>query len=180
MRADQGQLWQVMRAQTADAFALAALELQLSREQGGAGETGFLDRYADAWLADSDRRPAWIAKSFDGSPRGGVTLFVVDGLPRPGRLSRPWVHVTNLYVTPGARRMGAGEELLRSALAWCRDNRAMWVQLRVGSGGGSSLYRRAGFTSADARLVRLDLPGPGRAHLPSSGRRAGLGSAYGD
>ena len=156
MRADQGQLWQVTRAQPADAFALAALELQLNREHGRSGEAGFLDRYADAWLAEAERRPAWIAKSLDGSPRGGILLFVVDGLPRPGRLSRPWVHLTNLYVTPGARRMGVGEELLTSALDWARDNRALWVQL--GAGAGSSLFRRSGFTPAGGRLLRLDLP----------------------
>ena len=156
MRADQGQLWQVTRAQPADAFALAALELQLNREQGRSGEEGFLDRYADAWLVDAERRPAWIAKSIDGSPRGGLLLYVVDGLPRPGRISRPWVHLTHLYVTPGARRMGGGEELLREALAWARDHRALWVQL--GTGSGSSLFRRSGFAPAGGRLLRLDLP----------------------
>ena len=157
MKAGQAQLTQVSRAEPGDAFALAALELQLNREQGRSGEAGFLDRYADAWLAERDRRPAWIAKSLDGSPLGVIMLFVVDGLPRPGRLSRPWVHVTNLYVTPNARRSGLGDRLLRAGLDWCRDNRALWVQMSAATASGS-LCRRAGFTSADARLVRLDLP----------------------
>lgn len=157
MKAGQAQLTQVARADTAAAFALAALELQLNREQGRPGESGFLDRYADAWLAERDRRPAWVATSLDGSPLGAIVLFVVDGLPRPGRLSRPWVHVTNLYVTPGARRTGIGDRLLRAALDWCRDNRATWVQVGASSA-GSGLYRRAGFTPAESRLLRLDLP----------------------
>ena len=83
MKAGQAQLTQVARAEPADAFALAALELQLNREQGRPGESGFLDRYADAWLAERDRRPAWVATSLDGSPLGAIVLFVVDGLPRP-------------------------------------------------------------------------------------------------
>ncbi|QQS00492.1 MAG: GNAT family N-acetyltransferase [Austwickia sp.] len=157
MKAGQAQLTQVARAEPPDAFALAALELQLNREQGRAGEAGFLDRYADAWLAERDRRPAWLATSLDGSPLGAITLFVVDGLPRPGRLSRPWVHITNLYVTPGARRCGIGDRLLRAGLDWSRDNRALWVQLSATSA-GSGLYRRAGFAPAESRLHRLDLP----------------------
>lgn len=157
MSARQGQFTQVTRADSGDAFALAALELQLNREQGRRGESGFLDRYADAWLAERDRRPAWLASSLDGSPLGAVMLFVVDGLPRPGRLSRPWVHVTNLYVTPKARRAGLGDRLLRAGLDWCRDNRALWVQLAPTSA-GSGLTRRAGFTAAEGRLLRLDLP----------------------
>ncbi len=144
MKAGQAQLTQVARAEPSDAFALAALELQLNREQGRV-----LDRYADAWLAERDRRPAWLATSLDGSPLGAITLFVVDGLPRPGRLSRPWVHITNLYVTPAARRFGVGDRLLRSGLDWCRDNRALWVQLSA-SPPGSGLYRRAGFAPAES------------------------------
>ena len=157
VRADQTQLTQIARAEPGDAFALAALELQLNREQGRPGEDGFLDRYADAWLTERDRRPAWLAKSLDGRPLGAVTLFVVDGLPRPGRPARPWVHVTNLYVAQGARRAGLGERLLNAGLEWSRDNRALWVQLGATSS-GAGLYRRAGFSPADARLLRLDLP----------------------
>lgn len=157
MRHDQAQLTQVARAEPADAFRLAALELQANREQGRSGEDGFLDRYADAWLAERNRRPAWIATSLDGSPLGAIMLYVVDGLPRPGRLPRPWVHVTNLYVTTGARRQGIGQDLLRNALTWCKENRATWVQLAA-SPHSTGLYRRAGFTPADSRLQRLDLP----------------------
>lgn len=157
MRADQAQLTQIVRAEPGDAFALAALELQLNRELGRVGEDGFLDRYADGWLTERERRPAWIAKSLDGSPLGAITLFVVDGLPRPGRHGRPWVHVTNLYVTQAARRRGLGDQLIHASLRWCRDNRALWVQL-PSTPRGLGLYRRAGFTPAEQRLWRLDLP----------------------
>lgn len=156
MTTGQAQLTQVARAEPFDAFALAALELQFNREQGRAGEAGFLDRYADAWLAERDRRPAWLATSLDGSPVGALMLYVVGGLPKPGRLTRPWAHVTNLYVTRAARRAGVGDQLLRAGLDWCHDNRALWVQ-SPGTTLAAGLYRRAGFVPAEARLLRLDL-----------------------
>lgn len=147
----------MVRAEPRDAFMLAALELQLNHEQGRRGEADFLARYADVWLSEYDRRPAWIARSGDGRPLGAIVLYVVAGLPRPGQASRPWAHVTDLYVVPQVRRGGVGNRLLQAGLDWCRDNMVTWVQLSA-TASGSGLCRRAGFTPVGARLLRLDLP----------------------
>ncbi|GAB77512.1 Acetyltransferase (GNAT) family protein [Austwickia chelonae] len=135
---------------------LAALELQSNREQGREGEPGFLDRFADAWLAERHRRPAWVSKDGDGRPLGAITLYVVDDLPRPGRVSRPWMHVSSLYVAQWARRTGVGERLLSAGVEWCRQNGAAWVQLSTDPA-RTSLFRRAGFAAADPDLFRLHL-----------------------
>lgn len=161
MKGLDAQLTRVARAEHDDAFRLAALELALNRDQGRPGEEGFLDRYSDAWLRAFDRYPAWIASSLDGNPLGALTMVVVPGLPRPGRITRAWGHVTNLYVRPEARRMGLGTRLLEEALAWARGNELRWVQLTA-TAPGTPLYRRAGFTASGESLLRWEPPSPTR------------------
>lgn len=158
------QLTQVARADVGDAFALAALQLQANREQGRSGERGYLDRFADAWIAERDRRPAWLATSLDGRPLGCLILYVVAGLPRPGRTPRPRVLITEAYVVADARGSGLGERLVAAALDWCRGRQAVWVQVDgraiVESYG---FWRRAGFVAAADGVYHyrgLDGPAP--------------------
>lgn len=150
----QAQLTQVLRAGPEHAFALAALELQHNREQGYPGEDGFLARWADAWLADLDRRPTWIALALDGRPLGTVMTTHISWLPRPGRETQTWVHVDNLFVTPGSRRQGIGERLMRAAIDWCRDEDILYLQLTT-TDDGAGLYRRLGFRNGEAMLRKV-------------------------
>lgn len=113
---------QVGRADAADAFALAALELQRARELGRPGEPGFIDKYADFWLREREHRPAWVAKSLDGKALGSVVLYHRFELPSPGLRPRPVATVDSLYVTKNARHGGTGEKLLRAALFWASQN----------------------------------------------------------
>ena len=149
MKAAQPQLTQIVRAEASDAFGLAALQLQANREQGRPGEHGYLDRFADAWIAAADHRPAWLAMSLDGRPLGSVILYVVEGLPRPGRSPRPRVLLTDAYVVTGARRTGLGERLVKAALTWSRGRHAVWVQVDGPAIAGSfEFWRKAGFVAA--------------------------------
>lgn len=157
MKGLRSQLTRVARAEADDAFALAALELALNRELGRAGEEGFLDRYTDAWLRERKRYPSWIASSLDGNPLGALTITVIQGLPRPGRIPRPWGHMTNFYVRPEARRMGLGGRLLDEALAWADARSLLWIQLMT-SDDGRSLFERAGFRPTGDDLWRRTCP----------------------
>lgn len=149
MKTAQPQLTQIVRAEVGDAFALAALQLQANRDQGRSGERGYLDRFADAWIASADRRPAWLAMSLDGRPLGSVTLYVVEGLPRPGRTPSPRVLVTDAYVVADVRRTGLGERLVRSALAWSKGRQAVWVQVDGRAIAGCyEFWRKVGFAAA--------------------------------
>ncbi|WP_219107881.1 GNAT family N-acetyltransferase [Austwickia sp. TVS 96-490-7B] len=141
-------------AECSDAFALAALEIQRHREHGCVGEPGFLDRYADAWLAERERRPSWLAKTLDGRPVSAVMLHLVSPLPKPGRVGRPWAHLTTLYVSRDARRSGVGESLVHAALDWCSDRHVLWIQLSSNVT-AAGLYRRAGFRPVGDRLLYL-------------------------
>lgn len=160
--AAQPQLTQILRAGSDDAFALGALQLQANREQGRSGERGFLDRFAKAWLTSADRRPAWLAVSIDGRPLGCVILYVVEGLPRPGRTPRPRVLIADTYVVPDARGTGLGERLVRTALTWCKGRQALWVQVDGRAIADSyPFWRKVGFAAAaDAMYQFRGIDGP--------------------
>lgn len=156
MTISQGRLVQVARADVSDAFALAALELQHARELGRPSEPGFLDAYADFWLADRDRRPAWLACSLDGDPLGSIVLDVRVAMPSPGLRPRADAEVDTLFVTRAARREGIGERLLRAALFWCSqmDIRSLRADSTPEA---APLMHRLGFAPAgnSALLVRM-------------------------
>ncbi|WP_168581411.1 GNAT family N-acetyltransferase [Gephyromycinifex aptenodytis] len=157
MKGLRAQLTRVARAEADDAFALAALELALNREQGRPPEEGFLDRYTDAWLRDRDRYPSWIASSLDGNPLGALTITLGQSLPRPGRIPRPWGHMTNFYVRPEARRMGLGTRLLDEAVEWADSRSLLWITL-LPSQSAQSLLQRVGFAPCGEDLLRRTAP----------------------
>lgn len=157
MKGLRSQLTRVAPAEGDDAFALAALELALNREQGRPAEEGFLDRYTDAWLRERDRYPSWIATTLDGNPLGALTITLVHSLPRPGRIPRPWGHMTNFYVRPEARRMGLGSRLLDEAIAWSDARSLLWITLPP-SESAHWLFQRAGFGPSGENFLRRTSP----------------------
>lgn len=157
MKGLRSQLTRVARAEGDDAFALAALEVALNREQGRPAEEGFLDRHTDAWLREPNRYPSWIASALDGNPLGALTITLVPPLPRPGRIPRSWGHLSNLYVRPEARRMGLGSRLLDEALTWADAHSVMWLTL-MPSQSAQYLFRRAGFGPTGEDLLRRVSP----------------------
>ncbi|GGB65654.1 hypothetical protein N798_07985 [Knoellia flava TL1] len=138
-------------AEPRDAFAVAALTLQDDRECGAVAEPGFLDRYADAWLADR-ARVTFVAEAADGRPLGMVTAAVMTALPSSRRPAYRWLHVSLLFVTADARGVGLGGRLLGTLQQWCMDNGVNRVQL-IAAPEARTLYERAGFLPpADDRL----------------------------
>ncbi|GAA1824489.1 hypothetical protein GCM10009682_50890 [Luedemannella flava] len=142
-------------AEAADAAAVARLQQAMDRELGAAEEAGFIDRFAEVWLADLDRRPTWLAER-DGQPIGVLVLVVVDNLPRPGQPLRRWAHVSLVFVDKAARNAGIGRLLLDEVLAWAAANNVNRVQLNANRN-SARLYQRTGFDSAPARLMELRL-----------------------
>lgn len=138
-------------AERRDAFAVAALTMQDDRECGATIKPGFLDTFADAWLADPDR-VTFLAEAQDGRPVGVLTATVVTTLPSSRRPVARWLHVSLLFVTEDARGAGLGTQLLTSLRQWCEAHDVSRVQLEAAPE-ARPLYERAGFTAPAAGLM---------------------------
>ncbi|AKU16878.1 GNAT family N-acetyltransferase [Luteipulveratus mongoliensis] len=141
-------------AQADDALVLAALVLRADREDGTPGRAGFLDEYADAWLAVRDRRPTWLATQPDGAPVGLVSTAVVQKLPGLRRPVSSWMHVSLVYVVPEHRGRGLAERMLREVLTWCTEHDVKRLQLNAVDE-ARTLYERVGFTAPKDSLMEL-------------------------
>lgn len=138
-------------AEPHDAFAVAALTMQDDRECGAVIGPGFLDTFADAWLADRDR-VTFLAEAQDGRPVGVLTAAVVTTLPSSRRPVARWLHVSLLFVTADARGEGLGTRLLDALQEWCGTRDVSRVQLNAASE-ARFLYERAGFTAPADTLM---------------------------
>lgn len=141
----------VRLAEPRDAFAVAALTLQDDRECGAAVTPGFLDTFADAWLADR-ARVTFVAEAADGRPLGVVTAAVVTKLPSLRRPVSRWLHVSLLFVTADARGDGLGARLLDALREWGSQNDVVRIQLNAVPR-ARSLYERAGFGAPSDGLM---------------------------
>ena len=148
----------VRLAEPRDAFAVAALTMQDDRECGATVEPGFLDTFADAWLAD-DRRVTFVAEAPDGRPLGLVTAAVVTKLPSSRRPATKWLHVSLLFVTKDARGEGLGARLLDSLREWCAAHDVTRMQLNAAPR-ARPLYERAGFGDPSPGLMEWRAEGP--------------------
>lgn len=139
-----------------DALVVAALTLQCARHRGGEGEVGFLDRFARAWSAVHPLRPVWIAEAGD-EHAGYLQGRVVEPLPWPGRVrgADAELVVDTFFVRPEHRGIGAGEVLLKAAVAWARDSHLRAVSMAAGVH-TTAMVERVGFVP-DARAYRMEL-----------------------
>lgn len=142
----------VALAEPRNAFALAALHLQHDVAAGAVPEPGFLDRYADWWLARREHRPAWLAADPAGNPVGALTGLLVDDRPAVGRVPRPWLHLTFLYVAPPARGAGVASALLAQCRTWAGARDVERVAVRT-TEAGRGVYAHAGFGPAGDQLA---------------------------
>lgn len=148
-----------------DAFSVGALHIQDERERGATPPPGFLDRFADAWLRDRNRR-TWLAEDPSGRPLGVIHGTRVQKLPSAHRPADAWFHVSLLFVTPDVRGQGVGARLLAALVDWARTDAVTRIQLNAVPE-ARTLYERAGFGPPSDRLMELrldagDSPGAAR------------------
>lgn len=140
-----------------DVDALAALRRAWTEEDTGApiADAGFEERFRDWCAAERDRRRWWIADDDRGDAVGMLSVIVITRMPRPGRPTRPWGYVHNLFVLPAVRNAGVGRELMGEAIAACRaegfERLVLHPRQRT-----IPFYARLGFTPVDD-LLRLPL-----------------------
>ena len=140
----------VRTARPDDAVELTALEDE--------ARTAVADqRGGERWLAEHRRRgPAWAPLSDDASNET-VLVAELDAVPvgylvlaRGGDIAC----VADVWVTPDARELGFGDELLATAVAQARAGGATWLEGEAlpGDRNTKNLYERAGIT---ARLITV-------------------------
>lgn len=134
-----------------DALVVAALALQCALHRGGQPEPGFLDRFADAWQREADRRPVWIAETAE-EHAGYLQALSARPLPWPGRGDGGGtLLVETFFVRPAHRGAGVGERLLREAVAWAAREDFDVVSMEAGPH-TRPLVERIGFAVCGDRL----------------------------
>jgi GNAT superfamily N-acetyltransferase len=129
-----------------DAHDLAELrwEFRTGRAPAAEEHDAFIRRCAE-WMrrelaAESWR--AWVAVA-EGRIVGHVWLGTIAKIPNPVVEQERHGYISNVYVTPDVRG-GVGTRLLRTALAWARENGVdrviLWPTAR-----SATLYARHGF-----------------------------------
>lgn len=90
----------IRRAGGSDGLLVAALTIQAARAEGLVSEPGFLDRYAEAWLAQREAYPTWWAE-LDREHVGLLVGARTRPLPWPGREDAGSLREVRLFVRPG-------------------------------------------------------------------------------
>jgi GNAT superfamily N-acetyltransferase len=138
-----------------DALVVAGLTLQCALHRGGRSEPGFLDRFAHAWSGRLESLPIWIAEAAD-QHAGYLQGAVLPALPWPAQpqLGGTLV-VETFFVRPAHRGIGVGEQLLKTALGWARDQGLAQARMTAGPH-TRPMVERVGFT-ADQGAHRMEL-----------------------
>jgi GNAT superfamily N-acetyltransferase len=147
---------QVRRATIADVPVLAALRFEFRARsktpvEGSAEFLGRCEEWMRPRVADDARWRVWVLEH-DGAIQGNIWLQLVEKLPNPNVERELHGYVTNFFVRPERRNMGAGSRLLRAALDECQranvDSVFLWP-----SDQSRPLYERHGFVAASGMLV---------------------------
>lgn len=139
---------EVRLARVDDAEVLAGLryDFRAGMNEAVEGREEFVARCA-GWMRErlgaGSAWRCWVAEDAEGVA-GQLWLALIDKVPNPAPELEVHGYVTNVYVDPRVRGQGAGEELMRVALEYCRENRVdsviLWPTER-----SRTLYARHGF-----------------------------------
>jgi len=148
-------------AEDAPALARLRYDFRAAEHPPVEAEAEFVARCA-AWMAARLQPPTpwrcWLLEGDAGAIAGNLWLQIIEKLPNPGPEPESHAYITNVYVAPSARGHGAGELLVSTALAFCRDNGVdsaiLWPTAR-----SRNLYARHGFAVRDDLLEAVITPG---------------------
>lgn len=143
-------------AADSDGDAVAALRHAWLEETSGCAidDPGFVARFSQWWATEGSRRLVWLAL-VDGVAVGMVNVMIFDRMPWPGERSIPtqWGYLANLYVLPAHRSRGIGASLVEACTAYADEHDLARLVLAP-SEASVSLYRRAGFGTAEELMLR--------------------------
>lgn len=68
----------------------------------------------------------WVAEENDRVV-SHIYIELIQKVPRPGRVTRPFAYMTNVYTVPEYRSKGVGSKLLRSINSWIEERNYEFV-----------------------------------------------------
>lgn len=92
-----------------------------------------------------ERWHIWIAKE-NGQVISHIYIELIEKVPRPGRITRPFAYMTNVYTVPAWRGKGVGGKLLAQINTWVKENDYEFVIVWP-SEEGIEFYKRHGYTN---------------------------------
>ncbi|MBI5946885.1 MAG: GNAT family N-acetyltransferase [Chloroflexi bacterium] len=150
-------------ATSADAAALARLrwEFRSALNEATEDEAGFVARCGEwmaARLAAGSAWRCWVVEAPAREISGNLWLQLIEKVPNPVPELEHHAYITNVYLQLELRGSGAGELLVETALAWCRergvDSVVLWPTPR-----SRTLYARHGFAVRDDVMEAILDPG---------------------
>ncbi|MEC1375818.1 GNAT family N-acetyltransferase [Heyndrickxia oleronia] len=81
----------------------------------------FLEKYLDG-----DQWFIWIAED-EGIIVSHIYIEIIQKVPRPGRITKPFAYMTNVYTVKEYRNKGIGSRLLSRINEWVKENNYEFV-----------------------------------------------------
>ncbi|GAK05556.1 hypothetical protein JCM19037_4064 [Geomicrobium sp. JCM 19037] len=94
-----------------------------------------------------DRWHIWVAERA-GVIVSHIYIQLVDKVPRPGRVTRPFAYMTNVYTVPSHRGTGIGSQLLEHIHQWVKEHEYEFI-LVWPSEAGEPYYKKNGYTRVE-------------------------------
>ncbi|WDF04792.1 GNAT family N-acetyltransferase [Shouchella hunanensis] len=108
----------------------------------------------DAFLVAALEEDCWFIWVFeeDGELVSHIYTELVHKVPRPGRVTYPFVFMTNVYTIPKARGKGVGTRLLKKVNEWVEINKYEFAIVWP-SDESISYYKRNGYHTCTEPLA---------------------------
>ncbi|MBU9720127.1 MULTISPECIES: GNAT family N-acetyltransferase [Bacillaceae] len=94
----------------------------------------------------------WIAEDETGEISSHIYVELIHKVPRPGRITKPFAYMTNVYTKPESRNAGVGSELLSSINSWIKVNEYEFVIVWP-SEDAENYYRKNGYVHCTEPMV---------------------------
>lgn len=102
---------------------------------------------------DGDKWVFWVAET-DGVVVSHIFLERIEKVPRPGRVTRPFLYMTNVYTKPEFRGKGVGSQLLSAVNEWAEQDKNEFIIVWP-SDEGVPFYERNGYTRCVEPLEKV-------------------------
>ncbi|WP_226673378.1 GNAT family N-acetyltransferase [Rossellomorea aquimaris] len=81
------------------------------------------------FLEDAIRNNQWFIWVADdqGTLASHIYIELVHKVPRPGRITRPFAYMTNVYTIPEYRNAGVGSRVLKNVNTWVKDKKYEFI-----------------------------------------------------